>query len=255
MRKAWPWISLVPILVAAVAIIAASFRPKQNALLVHCAASLRAPVEELAKQYRAETGVEVQIQYGGSQQLLAGISAARLGDLFIPAAESYLTLAKDRGEIGEVFALANMRLVLAVKTGNPKRIANLSDLLKAGIRVSLPDPDSAAAGKLARAALAESWKPLLAAAVVTKPTVTDCANDVKLGSADACLVFDAVVAQYPELEIVSIPELADARSTVFAGVLKVSAQPGNAAQFARMLAAPDRGGAVFKKFGYDAAEK
>ena len=226
------------------------FRPPPVQLLVHCAASLRTPVEEIARSYFTETGVQIQLQYGGSQQLLAAISATRTGDLFIPAAHQYLAPAQERGELGEVFPLASMRVVVAVKAGNPKGIASLADLLKPGVRVSLPDPESAAAGMLARAALGENWKPLMAAAVVTKPTVTDSTNDVKLGSADACLVFNAVAAQFPGLEVVAIPELAEARAGVVAAVLNVSTQFDRATQFARFLAAPATGGVVFKKHGY-----
>lgn len=255
MKKALPWISWLPILLAAVAIIATSLRPKRNHLFVLCAASLRVPLEKIAEQYRAETGVLIELQYGGSQQLLASISTTRIGDLFIPAADSYLALAKERGEIGEVFPLASMKVVLAVKAGNPRKITNLSDLLKPDVRVSLPDPESAATGKLARAALGEKWPSLLKAAVVTKPTVTDSANDVKLGSADACFVLDAVAAQYPELVVVDVPELSQTRASVVAGILNVSAQPEQARRFAQYLAAPERGGKVFRENAYAPPER
>src|SRR4051794_17055513 len=48
-------------------------RPKTRALVVYCAAGLRKPVEEAARDYKTQQGVEVQLQYGGSETLLSQI--------------------------------------------------------------------------------------------------------------------------------------------------------------------------------------
>ena len=42
--------------------------------------------------------------------------------------------------------------------------------------------------------------------VVSTPTVNDVANAVKLGTVDAGIVWDAVMAQYPTLDMVAVPE-------------------------------------------------
>ncbi len=222
-------------------------------LLVHCAAGLRTPVEEIARQFQEETGTVVQLQFGGSQQLLAGIAAAKRGDLFIPGDDSYLAIGKQRGEVAEVLAVARMNVVLAVKKGNPLKIEALADLMRPDVRVALPDADSAATGKLARAALGAQWEPLMKKAVVTKPTVNEIANDLKLGTADAGFLFDTVASQYPELETVALPVFAAVKANVAAGVLTVSEQPAAALRFARYLAATDRGGEIFKKHSYEPA--
>ena len=227
-------------------------RPRKahaSPILVHCAAGLRMPVEELARQFEAETGVPVQLQFAGSQQLLAAIATAKRGDLFIPGDDSYLAKA----EVAETIPLAQMDVVVVVRKGNPLKVATLADLMQPAVRVALPDPDSAATGKLARTALGAQWEPLLKKAIVTKPTVNEIANDLKLGSADAGIVFDAVASQYAELEIVPFPELATAKANVAAGVLAVSTHPTDALRFARFLAATDRGAKVFKTHGYKPA--
>src|SRR5262245_49945166 len=91
-------------------------------LVVYCAAGLRTPVEAVAKEYEAAYGVPVQIQYGGSQTLLANIEVSHRGDLYIPADESYLKTARDKNLIDETIPLASMAPVLAVKQGNPKNL-------------------------------------------------------------------------------------------------------------------------------------
>ena len=220
-------------------------------LLVHCAAGLREPVEEVARMFEAETGTPVQLQFGGSQQLLATIAAAKRGDVFVPGDDGFLTTAKQRGDVAETVALARMDVVLAVRKGNPLKVTSISDLLRPDVRLALPDAESAACGRLARAALGAQWGELAKKAIVTKPTVNEIANDLKLGSADAGILFAPLVAQYGGMEIVAVPELADVKANVAAGILKVSTNPTTALAFARYLAATDRGAKVLKETGYE----
>jgi len=90
--------------------------PKPVPILVFCAAGLRQPVEAAAKAYDAP----VELQYGGSQTLLANAEVSRKGDLFIPADDSYLQAARTKGLAAEALPLARMAPVLAVAKGNPK---------------------------------------------------------------------------------------------------------------------------------------
>jgi len=45
--------------------------PEPPALMVFCAANLKKPVESAAQQFRKETGIEVQLQFGGSGTLVS----------------------------------------------------------------------------------------------------------------------------------------------------------------------------------------
>src|SRR4051812_1905763 len=69
-------------------------KPTQTAsktpLVMYCAAGLKAPVEAAAKAYELEFGVPIQLQFGGSQTLLANIEISKRGDLYLPADDSYL---------------------------------------------------------------------------------------------------------------------------------------------------------------------
>ena len=116
-------------------------------LLMHCAAGLRAPVENVVAAYRDAFGVSVQLNYGGSNTLLSQIEISKTGDLFLSADDSYTQLARDKGLIREVLPLALMRPVIAVKRGNPKQIQSLADLLRPDVIVALGNPDQAAIGK------------------------------------------------------------------------------------------------------------
>src|SRR5262245_37455857 len=65
-------------------------------LLVFCAAGLKVPVEAVAREYEKTYGVAVQLQFEGSQSLLAKVEIGRRGDLFIPADDSYLDMARKK---------------------------------------------------------------------------------------------------------------------------------------------------------------
>ena len=242
-------------LAAFVTIAALLFRSASEAsapegpILVYCAAGIRQPVEAAQKAF----GKAVQLQYGGSQTLLANAEVTRKGDLFIAADDSYVRMAREKGLAAESFLLARQVPVLAVARGNPRKIGSLADLLRPDVKVCQANPDAAAVGKLVRQALEKrgQWTPLREKTLVFKPTVNDVANDLKLGTVDAGFVWDANVRQYPELERVEVPELAGVQATVSAVVLKSSLAPSAALRFARFLAATDRGQLEFRKSGYE----
>jgi molybdenum ABC transporter molybdate-binding protein len=221
----------------------------EGPILVYCAAGIRQPLEAAEKAY----GKPVQLQYGGSQTLLANAEVSRKGDLFIAADDSYVKMARDKGLAAETFPLARQVAVLAVAKGNPKKIGSISDLLRPDVKVCQANPDAAAVGKLVRQSLEKSgkWTPLKDKTLVFKPTVNEVANDLKLGTVDAGFVWDATVRQYPELERVDVPELAGVKAEVSAVVLRSSTYPASGLRFARFLAAKDRGQAEFRKSGYD----
>jgi len=221
-----------------------------KSLIVYCAAGLKKPVEAIATQYRIETGVEVQLQYGGTGTLLSNIRVAKQGDLFIAADDGSLADARKYEVIREVIPLARQHPVIAVQKGNPQGIHGLADLLRAGVRVALANPESASVGKATKAALGVNYAPLAAHAVVTKPTVSDIATDLKLGAVDAAIVWDSIVNTFSGLEAVEVPELTARVENASAAVLSYTEKPAATLRFARYLAAPEKGGAVFKQSGF-----
>jgi molybdenum ABC transporter molybdate-binding protein len=221
-------------------------------LVVYCAAGIKAPVEAVARDYEKAYGVSIQLQYGGSQTLLANVETSRRGDLYLPADDSYLQIARGKGLVDEVLPLAHMTAVVAVRKGNPKDLHSVDDLLRPGVRLAQANPDAAAIGKLTREALRNSgrWDALERHTLVFKPTVNDVAGDVKLGAVDAGIVWDAVVRQYPDLEAVPVPALAGSTAHVAIGVLRTCTQSAAALRFARYLAARDKGLVEFERNGF-----
>ena len=221
-----------------------------NALIVYCAAGLKKPVEAIAEKYRTETGVEVQLQYGGTGTLLANLRVAKRGDLFIAADAASLADARKFDTVRETIPLVRQHPVIAVAKGNPKKIKGIADLLRDDVRVALANHQSASIGKATVAALGEAYAPLAAHAAVTKLTVMEVANDLKLGAVDAAIVWDSTVHSLTGLEEVEVPELAGQIEQASAAVLSFAGKPAAALRFARYLAAPEKGGDVFNQNGF-----
>jgi molybdate transport system substrate-binding protein len=217
-----------------------------------CAASNRAVMEVIRAEYEELTGRKVAIQYGPSQTLLSQIEVSRVGDLYLPADDSFLELAADKGIVKEVLPIANMHCGLAVRRGNPHGIKKLSDVFAAELRLVQANPEAAAVAKLTKQVTSQQglWQQLDQATGAYRTTVNDVATDVQLGAADVGIVYDAVLHSYHELEFVPVPELAEAVSTVSIGVIGSSRQPTAALHFARYVAARDRGLLHYQTHGF-----
>ena len=235
-------------------------RPKT--LLLYCAAGAANPVTAVARDYEKESGVRVEIQFGGSGTLLNNIRLSRLGDLFLAADSSYLEIARKNGLMAETVSLARIRPVLAVKKGNPKSIRTVQDLLRADVRAALANPEAASIGKQTQLLLIQTGEwPRMEEAVRTrgvfKPTVNDVANDVKLGAVDAGIVWDATIRQKDYANCLDAIELRGSEAfiqEITVGVLRQSAQPTAALHFARYLGARDKGLPVFARMGFTPVE-
>src|SRR5438552_656749 len=74
---------------------------KKEPLAVYCAAGVKPPVEAIARAYEHEYGVPIQLQYDNSQTLLVGIEVSQRGDLYVPADERYIAMAREKNLVDE----------------------------------------------------------------------------------------------------------------------------------------------------------
>ena len=257
-------LALVSIVIAAILVAMLAWSPgsrqvesSSEPLFMYCAAGIRLPVDLIADEYaRQSYGCQVQLQYNGSNTLLSQLEVAGVGDLYLAADESYIELATNRGLVQEAIPVARLRPVVVVPKGNPKNIHSSDDLIREDVRIALGEPGAAAIGKKTRRLMetAGRWKALSNHAIVFTPTVNAIADAVRVGSVDAGIVWDAIVAQYADLEAVRLPELDEGEARIMIGVLASSKQPTAALQFARYLTSRDQGLEVFREHGYIAVE-
>jgi molybdate transport system substrate-binding protein len=233
-------------------------------LVMYCAAGMRTPVEEIARQYEGLYGVKIEMQYGGSNTLLGQLDVNRTSpaDIYLAADDFYTSLAREKGLAEEILPIAEMWPVVAVRKGNPKSIHGLGDLLQKDVKIALASPGQAAIGKAVKQRLeaAGQWDALNAQITrrgVFKTTVNEVANDVKLGAVDAGIVWNTLAAmpQYrDDLETFDLAELGGDPDLVSVAILKSSGSPASALRFARYLTARDKGLPVFKEYGFEPVE-
>ncbi len=225
-------------------------------LIFYCAAGIKPPVEKVAKEFEENYGIKIQLQYGGSGTLLSNLQVTNNADLYLAGDFSYLKIAREKGLVAEIFPLAIMKPVMAVKKGNPLKISSIDDLYKKNLKVALGNPEAASIGKQTKKILQKvgKWEKLKKQVEkngVFKPTVPEIANDIKIGSVDAGIIWDATANQYPEIEAIHIPIFDAEPKQITLGVLKSSKQPTNALRFSCYLSAKDKGLLAFKTFGYE----
>lgn len=229
--------------------------PTTASLHVYCAASVKTPVAKVAKAYEDEYGVTIQLQYGGSGSLLSNLELSPQGDIYIAADASYTDIAREKGLVQETLPVCPLLPVIAVPKGNPKNIRTIDDLLSSTIRLSLANPDAASIGKTTKnlLTLLGRWNEVEAVVQIRgvfKPTVPEVANDVKLGIADAGIIWDVTANQYPELEIIPLESAIKFQKHVTIGVLTSSKQPSEALRFAHYLTTSKIGGDIFEANGF-----
>jgi molybdate transport system substrate-binding protein len=225
-------------------------------LTIICAAGLREPMEAIRAIYEKEHGAHLAIQYGGSATLLANLHIHHDTDLFLPADDSYIEVAKTDSLVTETFPIAQMRPILAVKKSNPLGIHSFDDLLTKNVRISMTDPSAAATGKLVQIALekTDQWNAFKPRVTVFKATVTEVAADLQVGAVDAGIIWDAMLKQLSDLEEVPLPELSGVAARVVAGIVANSKNQHSARDFATFLAAPDKGQRYFLNAGFTPTE-
>lgn len=236
----------------------------KKTLTVFCAAGLQVPVSEIAKAYEDEYDIHVELHLGGSGSLLNQLQVNKYSeaDLYLAADDFYTDKAVSDGLAAETLPLAHQRPVIAVRKDTKKKIRTLDDLLQPGIKIATGNPDEAAIGKAIRNRLqkykvgdTDRWAQFEEAVRregVFKPTVNEVANDVKIGSVDAAIVWDSTVSMpkyRDELKLIAIPELDASPNLVSIAVLNSTTNPTAALRFARYVAARDRGLETFDKYG------
>ncbi len=222
-------------------------------LMLYCAASNHAVMEEIVRDYQLEFQRKIHVQYGPSQTLLSSIAVSKVGDLFLPADDSFLKIGQEKHLITQQFPIAVMHAVVAVKKDNPHSISKLEDLLRDDIRFVQASPETAAIGKVTQTALKRlgRWDEVDAATIGYRTSVNEVANDLEAGSADAGIVYDAVLHTYPNLALVRIDELQNATSQVSIGIIATTNHREAAEHFARYVSSSARSREHYKNYGFD----
>ncbi len=238
------------LLVVAVVCACGSVHARERPLTMLCGGGIRPPVKILAERFGKEHGCRVNVNYSGCGialgKLLSGIPA----DLFMPGDASWIKKAARKGLVEESYPVAWFVTVIAVRKGNPKHILSVRDFARADVRVGLGRPEACAVGPVALDILRAAGVLGRVKPVFQGMTVNAVALQVKMGSVDAGIVWDAVARWYPDdIETVSLDDPWYYAVPLSVAVLKCSRDRELARRFCRYMAGPE-GKRVFKQCGY-----
>ena len=228
-----------------------------KSLTVYCAAGVRPPVEEAAKQFEKETGTPVKLEFANSGVLANRLKTDKDGglpsaDVYIPADFPFTERAAADGLTREALRVATWQVVLALKPGTDIDVENVEDVLKAKLSFVICDP-LAGVGKKTKKMLEKSghWNAIDEAKTASFPTVTEAALAVKENAGtQAAFVWDSTARQHG-LRVVQLPELKASRADISVAITASTDRPTSALRFARFLAAPGKGAKVFARHNYE----
>lgn len=208
-------------------------------LTVYAAASLTNPFEQIAADFEAaHEGVDVELSFAGSSDLVAQIQQGAPADVLASADTANMDkLVADDLVTGSPTDFAANTLVIAVPPGNPAGVTSLADLAADDLNLVLcaPEVPCGAAAERIEAAAGLTFSP-----VSEEQSVTDVLNKVITGEADAGLVYVTDVrAAGDQVEGIEFPEADDAVNVYPVAALRDSAQPELAQEFVEAVLGPD----------------
>ena len=230
----------------------------QSELILYCAAGLRLPIQKIVSEFQDEYGARINSQFGGSGSLLANIEAVNRGDLYLAADSSYTEIADNKGLINKSIPICELNAGLIVKKGNPLNLMTIEDCINNDrVRLVLANPEAASIGKFTKDVLLQNqlWDRVTRIITVTKPTVNDVANTIKIDAADAGIAWDVISNQYEALDFIELEEFNKESKTVTLGLLVSSMNKKTSKDFADYMCSIDKGQKILKEFGYKLFDK
>ncbi len=121
---------------------------EKRALEAFVGSASKPPTLEAARRFEGETGIRVNLHFGGSGKVLSEMKLSERGDLYFPGSSDFMELAKRENlvlrETEEV--VAYLVPAINVPRGNPKGIRSLDDLARPGVKIGIARPDTVCVG-------------------------------------------------------------------------------------------------------------
>lgn len=113
-----------------------------------CGSANKPPMEEIAILYEKEKNVKVRLIFGGSGTLLSQIELTRKGDIYLPGSPDYIIKGEKKNLLikNSDKIIAYLIPAIIVPKENPKKIENITDLTKPGVKIGIGNPESVCLG-------------------------------------------------------------------------------------------------------------
>jgi molybdate transport system substrate-binding protein len=237
----------------------ATSAPESRTLTVFAAASLTDAFTEIGKNFEAANpGVSVTFNFAGSQALRTQIEEGAPADVFASANKTEMDTLVVGAYVAEgtpqVFL--NNKLVVILPENNPAALEKLENLANSGIKLVLA-AEEVPVGKYSRQALdqmngqfgSDFKEKVLANVVSNEDNVKQVLTKVRLGEADAGIVYTSDAVAAPELKTIEIPTDLNVIAEYPIATLTSSANADLADGFIAYVLS-DAGQAILQKWGF-----
>jgi len=233
--------------------------PQSQTLTVFAAASLTDAFAEIGKNFEAaHPGVSVAFNFGGSQNLRTQLEQGAVADVFASANQKEMDGVVQAGLVvsGTAQVFLTNQLVVILPSDNPGRIEKLNDLTRPGLKLVLA-AEEVPVGGYARQVLekleaqfgAGFRNQVLANVVSNEDNVRQVVAKVRLGEADAGIVYGSDAVAAPELKTLAIPPESNVIAQYPIAALAHAPHPALAQAFVDYVLS-SVGQAILKKWGF-----
>lgn len=233
-------------------------------LTVFAAASLIEAFSEIGDRYKAANpGVQITLNFAGSQQLAQQLSQGAPADVFASADKEQMDKVIKSGRVLEgieVMFIQN-RLVIIVPEDNPDQIQDLGDLSNPGLNIILAD-GAVPVGRysmemLSRASNSNLYgsgfkEDVLSNVVSYEENVRAVLSKIILAEADAGIVYesDGFGANGEDIRLISIPDQVNISASYYISPVSGSSNQGLARDFIDFVLSP-QSQAILTKYGFE----
>lgn len=254
-------LALLTMLAGCNSLSAAPVDKSPSRLTVFAAASLTETFTEITAEFEANhSGVEVLLNFAGSQALRLQIEQGARADVFASANQQHADALLANHLIEKPVIFTHNQLVVIVPVANPGSVETLADLTQPGLKLILAVP-TAPIGHYSRQTLEKlDANPALGSDFSTQvlnnlvseeDNVKGVVAKVQLGEADAGIVYasDVTPAVADDLTTLGIPSEFNMVADYPIAVVSDSSQPDLAQQFIDFVLSP-QGQVILAKNGF-----
>jgi molybdate transport system substrate-binding protein len=223
----------------------------QSTVAVFAAASTGDVLEEIGRDFEADTGIKVQINPAASSTLAVQIEQGAGADLFLSADEAWADHLERQGLCAQRRDLLGNRLVIVVPTDNPVSLKSVDDLKADKFKRIAVAREGVPAGDYTRQALkAAGVGDAIKDRIVEGGDVRATLTYVLRGEADAGFVYATDAAARSKVRVAyEVPEQLH-QPIRYPLVLIRRDQPNPAAQQLYDYLAGDKAAAAFRRAGF-----
>jgi molybdate transport system substrate-binding protein len=244
---------------APTAVIIPTTPPKNVTLKIFAPATFTNAAKDITTAYEAANpGVKLAIEFGHTPTQRLQFTQGATGDVFITASQTDMNDAITDETVagGTQRIFATNQLVVILPANNSANLQKLEDLAKPGVRLLVAVVDTPI-GKVTLNMLDKMDKQfgsgfkakVLANVVSNEAGVNPIVSKLKLGEADAGIVYVTDAVGAPDLKTITIsPELNMVMQLNVAPLAK-AANPDQAASFTTYMMSPE-GQTILKKWGF-----